>query len=191
MQQDILPGKIVRVYLDLETEDLSATTLLQLSSITENNITFNAYVNPQKELTYHCFRFTKLHYLKGILYKEGEEVFSVELKVALQTFKDWLDKLNAKISIIAFNGLGFDNQAILKHFRLAGIEFPTCVVQFEDPLPCFKKLFKNKKLENFRLGTLAGIYGVPLVNAHDSRDDCKCLKELVEKVCKEEKLSID
>ena len=38
--------KITRVYLDLESEDLSGNVLLQISLITGKGETFNIYTNP-------------------------------------------------------------------------------------------------------------------------------------------------
>ena len=187
MQQD----NLIRIFLDIETEDLSAKTLLQLSAISENNICFNAYVNPNKELSYHCYRFTKLHFQKGALYKDTEKVYAINIKIALQQFKDWVENLKVDISLVAFNGIGFDFLALTRLFREQNIQFPLCVKQFEDPLPCFKKYFKNKKvIDNFRLGTLANVFQVDLSDAHNAIEDSRCLKQICEKFCEEQKLTL-
>jgi hypothetical protein len=71
MQKESSETQLTRVFLDLETEDLSAKTLLQISAISENNIEFNAFINPGKTLSSHCFRFTQLHFSKGDLFRKS------------------------------------------------------------------------------------------------------------------------
>jgi DNA polymerase III alpha subunit (gram-positive type) len=191
MQEESSETQLIRVFLDLETEDLSAKTLLQISAISENNIEFNAFINPGKTLSQHCFRFTQLHFSKGDLFRNGEKVTSLDERTALNRFKTYLENLKTNISLVAFNGLGFDNAVLIKHFQLSNIDFPQCVKAFEDPLPCLKKHFKSNKPENFKLGTLAKIFKVPLICAHDSRDDSKCLKEICEAFCKENSVTLE
>ena len=182
---------ITRVYLDLESEDLSGNVLLQISLISEKGETFNIYINPHKELSYHCFRFTNLHFYQGNLYKRNLKVESVNIFTALKELKTWLENLKSDVSIVAYNGMGFDNAVLVKHFKLQNIEFPSCVKIFEDPLPCLKKHFKANKPENFKLETIAKIFNVELLDAHNSIDDSNCLKKICEQFCKLNSISIE
>lgn len=190
MQNEDLNAAVTRVYLDLETEDLFGNTLLQIAAINKEK-QFNIYINPQRYLFYRCTQITGLKFIQGQLYSRGQLVESVTLETALELFKNWIEAFETPVSIVAFNGLGFDNKVLLKHFLKTEIPLPKNLKQFEDPLPCFKKQLKTNKPADFKLGTLAKHFGISLVNAHDALEDTACLKEICEIFCKNNSIEID
>ena len=92
---------------------------------------------------------------------------------------------------MCYNNFGFDAKVIIKHFLRTNTPLPKNLLKFADPLPAFKKLLKQEKVENFRLGTLCTLFGVKLDNAHDAVYDSLALEQLCDAVTKQRNISIE
>lgn len=80
---------------------------------------------------------------------------------------------------------------LLKHFIKQNIPFPPCVVGVHDTLPAFRKYLKATETPGFKLGVLAELFKVPLLDAHNAEDDALCLKNICDTFTKERGLSLE
>lgn len=169
------------IFADIETDGLRAGTLLQIAAITaDGSSEFNVYINPKHELPLSCTNLCGLYYFKKQLYREGVPLPSVEIKVALTRFKNWLESFNKPITLIFHNGFSFDCYVLARYLLKFNIE--TKIDQVSDTLPCFRKTLKSEEIENHKLATLASFFELEFESAHDALQDTRMLKAVVEKL---------
>jgi hypothetical protein len=81
------------------------------------------------------------------------KVASLGEQTALSAFRNYLKNLISNVSIITFNGLGFNNTVLVGHFFELTTNFHAVLGFFKKPLPCLKEHFTTTKPSNFKLGT--------------------------------------
>ena len=84
----------ILVYIDIETDTIRASKLLQLAAVTEDNNSFSLHINPRCDLPLSCTNVTGLYYYRNNLYKNGRLLPSVSVRKALYEFKKWIFQLN-------------------------------------------------------------------------------------------------
>lgn len=169
------------VFADIETDGLRVDRLLQIAAVTEQNDSFNVYINPRADLPLSCTNLCGLYYFKGNLHKDGKLLPSVGVRTALLRFKDWIEKLEQEITLVFHNGFSFDCYVLAKYFIKFKVEIPRNVKQIGDTLPSFRKHLKEPELLNHRLTSLAVFFDLDFPGAHDALQDSKILKAICEK----------
>ena len=186
------PEDAIYVFADMETEGVSAKLLLQIAAVTEQDGTekaFCVFVNPKRDLSIECTRFTGFYLYKGHLYRQGVKLPMTDIKRALIRFRQWLEDLKSPVVLVCHNGYSFDFGLLARLFYQFDISKPRNLVKLCDSLPAFKETLKSK-VPNFRLATLASHFNFKEHAAHDALSDSRALKHISEQCAKEEDSSL-
>lgn len=176
------------VFADIETDGFKVDRVLQIAAVTEQDDSFNAYINPHTDLPLRCTNLTGLYFYKGQLHKDGKLLPSVGIRVALRRFKNWLEEIDRDVTLVFHNGFSFDCCILARYFLKFKIELPRNVKQICDTLPSFRKHLQDPELSNLRLSSLANFFELDFFGAHDALQDSLILKAICDKaVIKTEK----
>lgn len=171
----------IYVYADIETDRLRADKILQISAVSSKGEKFNTYVNPHCALPLSTTNFNGFYFYHGHLYRNGAALPAVEVRTALERFREWLEGLQEEVTLIFHNGFSFDCYALARFYLKYRISFPKTVKNTIDTLPAFRKYFKTAELQNHKLCSLALFFGISTDNAHDALSDSIMLKDSCEK----------
>lgn len=189
------------IYLDIETSGLEQSSfMLQLSAITDQHDKFDIYIRPPRPLSPDCTKITGLSFTDGFLYKDGTIVSAVGLFSALSFFRRWtesLQKENQTLDLIGYNSNAFDIPILVRAYSRFNETLPRFNFCY-DLLPAVRKMQKtDKKLAatSIKLEDLGRFY-LPesdlMTNSdfHNSLFDCELLKQVAEKICKDNNTEI-
>jgi len=184
------PGNLIYIYTDIEADSFKANQLLQIAAVTQNNQTFNVYINPGHVLPLSITNILGLYYYKGGLYRDGVRLQSKHIKEALIDFMRWIENLKDPVMLVYHNGFSFDCSVLVRHIVDYQVKTPPNLVKVGDTLPFFRKALKAPAVANHRLSTLSAFYGVTQDFAHDALSDSLTLKSICEKYIENNKSSL-
>ena len=177
-------------YLDIETDDLKGTNLLQVACISEHNKVFNAFLDTFCDLPERCTKLTGFYCYKGRLFQNEQELETLDKQYVFETFLDWLDKnSDGEIILIGHNSFSFDFRILYKYFNICGLTFND-KTRFCDSLVILKKFYKQE-LTSFSLAFLADHFKINNSLPHNGLSDSIALKNICDHVIQKHKLSKD
>ena len=170
-------------YIDIETDDLRGTNLLQVACISENNKVFNAFFDTFCDLPPRCTKLTGFYTYKGRLFQNGQELETLDKKFAFESFLDWLNKnSDDNIFLIGHNSFSFDFRILQKYFSACDLTFND-KTYFCDSLVILKK-FYQKEFSKFSLSFLAEHFKIRNNLPHNGLSDSITLKNICDIVIK-------
>ena len=181
----------ILVYIDIETDTIRASKLLQLAAVTEDNNSFSLHINPRCDLPLSCTNVTGLYYYRNNLYKNGRLLPSVSVRKALYEFKKWIFQLNKKVNLVGHNIFAFDIKILIKHFMKQNIQLPSNLNIVFDTLPVFRKQIKETEIKDHKLSSLAEHLNLQFDNPHDALCDSIILKQICETYIKSKEISLE
>ncbi|CAH1779500.1 unnamed protein product [Owenia fusiformis] len=169
------------VYFDLEMASLySNAEILQIACCTKS-ASFNQYITPLLPLDQKASEITLLTGNdKGDLLYKGNVVQSVLIKEGLTRLIEWLEPL-APVLLVGHNAKVFDAPRLAYHVSENKLlkRFENSVVGFSDTLGPMKEAYKGK-VHRYSQGTLYEYIMKASFNAHNAKDDCEALRDMVE-----------
>lgn len=168
------------VFTDIETDSFRADFILQIGAVTQDNLIFETYINPESPLPLSITNFLGLYFYRGELYKNGKKLASTNVKTALTRFMKWIRDLNRPVMLVFHNGFNFDCSVLTRHLIDLEIPIPDNLVKMGDTLPFFRNTLKPPMIENHKLSTLASFYNINNIYQHDALADSQTLKQICE-----------
>ena len=137
---------------------------------------------PTKPITSGASETTKITVHGHNVYFKDTLVPSVDPRTGLAQFISFLRELKKPI-LVAQNCDNFDSKVLVNNLTEHNMleEFEEIVEGFSDTLPLFKKLLPK---ESHSQQDLAKKYLKKDYEAHNAIADCRCLQELLKKLCK-------
>jgi DNA polymerase III alpha subunit (gram-positive type) len=176
--------RLLHIYADIETDSFRGNKLLQISAISENDDSFNIFINPMEPLLLSTINFLGLHFYKGNLYRNGQKLQSFTIKEALIKFTNWIEQQQRPVILIFHNGFNFDCSILIRHLINFKIRIPLNLVKFGDTLPFFRNAIKPPVIPNHTLASLAEHFKIRQERAHCALSDTSTLKQICEAYAK-------
>jgi DNA polymerase III alpha subunit (gram-positive type) len=176
--------ELLHIFSDIETDSFRANKLLQIAAITETELTFNVFIDPQGPLQLSTTNFLGLYYYKGSLYRQGLRLKTVPVHQALTDFMNWINQMKQPVILIFHNGFNFDCSVLIRHLVDFKIPIPTNLVKVGDTLPFFRDVIKTPEIENHKLSSLAEHFKINQEMAHCALSDSITLKSICESYTK-------
>lgn len=184
-----LPQDAEYVFTDIETESLSGLLLLQIAAITASGLQFNVFINPCRPLSQACSNFLGFYYYNHNLYRNGNRLYTKTIKQALLDFTNFINNINKPVVLVYHNGFAFDCSILANNLIRFKIPIPSNLISVCDSLPFIRTFFKDKTVQNHKLGTLAAHFKLNHEHAHCALSDSIVLKQICEHISKQHNIT--
>eukprot|EP00088_Acartia_fossae_P012084 TRINITY_DN1619_c0_g1_i4.p1 TRINITY_DN1619_c0_g1~~TRINITY_DN1619_c0_g1_i4.p1 ORF type:complete len:236 (-),score=34.24 TRINITY_DN1619_c0_g1_i4:1115-1822(-) len=176
-----MPAENVHViFFDLETTGFDKPIQpVQIGAIDSwGQEEYNQFILPDRKIHPLATRtngFTTDKYMQR-LYRNGEELSTLDLKEGLLDFMDWLKSFSGKIVLVAHKCHNYDGKVLLYNFKEFNIKYENVIAGFSDSLIASRVLYPH--LESRRLPDMMEWVGLGWRESHDALEDakdCRCV----------------
>jgi len=172
------------IFIDLETTGFDKPIQpVQIGAIDSwGSEEYNAFILPDRRihpLATKTNGFTTDRHMQR-LYRNGEQLDTLDLEEGLNHFMDWLRSLGGNIILVAHKCHNYDGKVLLYNFKEFNIKYENVITGFSDSLIASRVLYPH--LESRRLPDMLEEVGLGWSESHDALQDAHDCRQVVRRM---------